>query len=171
MAIDMLWALDMLWPFDWNKIIEHSVEYDLESFIWVFAYTVMRRILKVTESLETVKHSTRERLEKDFERAFGSLESVEEIGLSRLNMDPLEFIMHNDQDFFTPYLSIPLRAFLLHLRAIIRAKVEAPAIKRMTTVLRRGGLKALNVVLTHEWLIGYLDDTILALENDPSLQR
>lgn len=164
MAIDMLWALDM------NKAIEHTVEHDLESFIWVLAYAVMRRILKATECPETGEHSARGRLERDFERSFGSLESVKEIGLSRLNMDPLEFIMHNDQDFFTPYLSLPLRAFLLHLRAIIRARVEAPAIMRMTTVLRRGGLQALDIVLTHTWLINYIDDSILALENDPSLQ-
>ncbi|EIM90642.1 uncharacterized protein STEHIDRAFT_152354 [Stereum hirsutum FP-91666 SS1] len=165
MAIEILDAI-----FD-ERPIEHSVEHDIESFIWVLAYAVMRKILKVTEALDAAKHSGRKQLDADFKQSFGSL-PIAEIALSRRNAGPFDFIINDKQKFLSPYLSGPLRDLIAFLWRTMRDKVDALFDETPKTVYRRGGARAPDaVVLTHAWLIDYLDDTIQALETDPSLQR
>ncbi|EIM90644.1 uncharacterized protein STEHIDRAFT_152356 [Stereum hirsutum FP-91666 SS1] len=154
-----------------ERPIEYSIEHDIESFIWVLAYAVMRKSLKVTEASEAAKHSGRKQLDADFKQSFGSL-PIAEIALSRRNAGPFDFIINDKQKFLSPYLSGPLRDLLVFLQTTIRDKFHAPVVESIRTVYRRGGVRPPEtVVLTHAWLIDYLDDTIQALENDPSLQR
>lgn len=152
--------------------VKHTVEHDIESFIWVLAYAVMRKILKATEAPETASHRARERLDDDYERSFGGLDSVVDIISSRTSLSPLKFIIRKNQDFLSPYLSSPLRDLLVHLRASLRARIEAPAFDMLTTVFEGDGLQAPETVaLTHTWLINYFNGAIRALESNLSLQR
>lgn len=165
MAIDILQAIVK------NKSIEHTVEHDMESFVWVLAYAIMRKIIKVTEAPETAKNPYRQQIVTDFHQSFGRL-SVLDIASSRKSFGPFQFIVDDSEDFLPPYLSDPLSSMLLHLRGSIRARVEAPAVKKAKTVFQYDGLHAPAIpILTHAWLITYFNNAIRALENDPSLQR
>ncbi|KAL4259824.1 Protein kinase domain-containing protein [Pleurotus pulmonarius] len=57
-----------------NKPIEHTESHDLESFAWVFAYVVFRRLLRDSDG-ETTKFSKEDRIaiEKLYEQSFGAL--------------------------------------------------------------------------------------------------
>lgn len=154
-----------------HKPIEHTLEHDMESFIWVLSYAIPRKILKVTEAPnETAKHPLRQQIATDFKDCFGSL-SVSDIAKSRKALVPLGFFDEREA-FLSPYVSSPLRDLLVQLRVAMRTRLDGPAIKRVTTVFRHGALQApATATLTHAWLIDYIDDAIHALENDPSLQR
>lgn len=58
-----------------NKPIEHMEPHDLESFTWVFAYVVLRRLLRDSgdETSSTVSKDTRNAIKTVYDQSFGAL--------------------------------------------------------------------------------------------------
>ncbi len=58
-----------------NKPIEHTESHDLESFAWVFAYVVFRRLLHDSDGEKKTKFSKEDRIaiQKSYEQSFGAL--------------------------------------------------------------------------------------------------
>ncbi|KAF4566023.1 hypothetical protein EYR40_002157 [Pleurotus pulmonarius] len=58
-----------------NKPIEHTESHDLESFAWVFAYVVFRRLLHDSDGEKQTNFSKEDRIaiQKSYEQSFGAL--------------------------------------------------------------------------------------------------
>ncbi|THH15946.1 hypothetical protein EW146_g4616 [Bondarzewia mesenterica] len=168
-------ATELLKAIKNKKPILQTVQHDVESFVWVLAYSTMRKLLSARSS--TVEH---DELNRRFRASFGRL-VVDEIWESRDSLMPLKFVREEklETEFIPRYISEPLKELFLELDDDMTLDRVTVRKLRGSRQLRSARLPALSdrlaasnpPLLTHSWLSDLLTDSIDWLEEDPALNR
>lgn len=148
MAVHVLDAIGI------QPAIVQTSEHDVESFVWLLAYSVMRKLYGKAIGDE------RYIMGQKFLQSFGK-SSVSEISSQRSARTPLtwpKFVLLDD--LVHREMSEVLRGLFLQLRAQL---AERDTIRALLEIgCKRVGVK--EIVLTHAWLRGFLLRAIAGLE-------
>ncbi|THH07610.1 hypothetical protein EW146_g9263 [Bondarzewia mesenterica] len=170
MATELLKAIKNKTP------ILQTVQHDIESFVWVLAFSTIRKLLSAKSS--TVEH---DELDRRIRASFGRL-VVDEIWESRDSLMPLKFVSEEklEKEFIPRFVSEPLTNLFGDLKEDMT--LDSLAKDRRSRKTRRPGKTRLSApsnslvdsdqpLLTHSWLSDLLTDSIDWLEEDPALNR
>jgi hypothetical protein len=118
--------------------IEHEPKHDIESFIYVLAYSVTRRAVPSLES-QALDEDTRKKLHSFFNSTFGQMDP-DDIWISRQGPVPLTV-----RSRFPSVMSKPMAELLAELSELV-----------VVSRLKRKGYE----VLTHTCVLSALDEAI-----------
>ncbi|KAF4572390.1 hypothetical protein EYR36_006891 [Pleurotus pulmonarius] len=123
-----------------NKPVEHTVSHDLESFAWVFAYVVLRRLLRDSgdETKSTVPKDARLAVKAAYNQSFGALD-LETVLTQRHSLRVFD-LEENSLDGLVP-----------------------AAIADFMAVL---GVLAPRERMTHDKLVYFIDKSVASLEEE-----
>jgi hypothetical protein len=130
MAADILQAIITEIP------IEHEPKHDIESFIYVLAYSVTRRAVLEAQALD---EDTRKKLHSFFNSTFGQMDA-DDIWISRQGPVPLTI-----RSRFPSVMSKPMAELMTELSELV-----------VVSRLKREGYE----VLTHTCVLSALDEAI-----------
>ncbi|THH18784.1 hypothetical protein EW146_g2276 [Bondarzewia mesenterica] len=163
MAVELLTAINAT-PTHMPLTVKQNEAHDVESFVWVLAYTTMRKLLsQEAPSLE------RQELKRLFEESYGQL-TIDRILSTRISGTPFGFI-HNSflRRNILCNTSSPLRsAYNAFKNGVSFRSIRVPEIKIPGfTAFELGNLGGwTSERYTHEWLHRRLTGTIMLLEAD-----
>ncbi|KAI0369975.1 hypothetical protein BV20DRAFT_1113440 [Pilatotrama ljubarskyi] len=139
---------------------------DLESFLWVIAYAIYRRVI----AAKVGTPEERDMLRKAFVRHFGAF-SVSDISADRNVAGPITPL--DRLEILRRYISPPLRDLLRKYRAVLVAVdlVAKPEPDSEPEDLEVSVKTSKEVGLTHASMIGAIQDVLRRLEEKPSRDR
>lgn len=146
-------AIEKLTAVDGQLSVSDQVHHNLESFIWVFAYTVMRRIMAETR----LDPASTIHIHEWFEECFCSL-SISTILSNRAARIPLQLPVAIDNDI----LPQPIKDFFAQLSQMVQYNQSADYYEELAKKGRR--VVVLVQRLTHQFLIESIDFTISELQ-------
>lgn len=154
MALDILRA--------GNGSIEHTACHDVESFIWVLGYCVLRKLLNTLKDKVPRRDPGRKAVEEAFHDAFGH-NNVRSVLISRRACMPLVWLTGESskpEHMLGPIrenTSVAMAALFGNLRNLLSRGTFYPVV---AAAMRGSGLAAEDPPITHAVLREMLDTTI-----------
>ncbi|TFY74787.1 hypothetical protein EWM64_g9225 [Hericium alpestre] len=109
-------AVELLQAAQWKQAIEHTPEHDIESFIWVLGYCVLRKLYSEAYAIKQSGYEYMS-MRKRFSKAFGQL-ALDNIIENRNSGGPVRWCNAKEagpmEPFFQDHISEPLRDLLQH---------------------------------------------------------
>lgn len=163
-------ALDLLEGIQSRQPVVHTMEHDLESFVWVMAYAVLRKLVDTASAIGALAESRV--LYQSFQDGFGELRLESLIQARELAL-PFRFrrkisVQPKLIPFRDRWLSRPLQAWLYEtLRFMVsRGTSDAQSIAGDVESLQT---QVGDYRLTYDLLIASFQNVIAMLEADPTL--
>ena len=103
-----------------SKPVIHTVEHDIESFIWSMVYAILRKLLAAQDAPSDEKKS----IDAIFRESFGRLD-ITKIYQSRMTLAPFLFLTGSESALLEANMSHGLFDFMFRLRGLMRRISDA----------------------------------------------
>ncbi|KAF4584862.1 hypothetical protein EYR40_001682 [Pleurotus pulmonarius] len=145
-----------------DKPIEHTESHDLESFAWVFAYVVLRRLLRDSgdETNSTMEKDARVAVEMVYEQTFGALD-LDIVWTQRCSLLVFDFGW-NDIEGLLPAAISQFMTVLGVLVGANHAAARPPAPRISDPMLPQAPRER----MTHDKLVYFIDKSVASLEEE-----
>lgn len=145
-----------------NKPIEHTESHDLESFAWVFAYVVLRRLLRDSgdETNSTVSKDARIPIKTVYDQSFGALK-LDTVLTQRRSLGVFD-LKENGIEGLVPAAITYFMKVLGMLVAANHAAAQPPDPLFSDTMLPQAPQER----LTHVKLIYFIDKSVASLAEE-----
>ncbi|KAF4572404.1 hypothetical protein EYR36_006907 [Pleurotus pulmonarius] len=153
-----------------NKPVEHTVSHDLESFAWVFAYVVLRRLLldSADETNLTVPKDARIAVEALYEQSFGALK-LETVLTQRYSLRVFN-LEANNLDGLVPAIIADFMVILGAQVAINYVVHAADSLSPLFKAVLPASLPS-QTNMTHSNLIQLIDAAIQTIVNEAQINE